>query len=102
MPRRWAACVELPHSPAAPASARELSSPRDAQAALADSRKALVEAAAGVDEETFYRLGGGGQEYSVVSVLENVHQHDEEHRSQIERIRALNPLSVSQAARKPR
>lgn len=65
----------------------DLTSAGDVRTALEASRQALLAAVEGVDEDTFYRLGGSGQEYSVVSVLENVHQHDEEHRAQVERIR---------------
>ncbi len=59
----------------------------DALHALRESRRVLLAAAEGVDEETFYRIGRlGHQEYSVLSILENVEQHDREHRAQIERI----------------
>ncbi len=73
-------------SPASPESPADLSSPATVRAALEQSRKALVTAFEGVDEETFYRMAGGSSDYSVLSALENVHHHDEEHRSQIERI----------------
>jgi uncharacterized damage-inducible protein DinB len=84
-------------TPAGSTANLDLASPSDVRRALESSRKALVAAIQGVDEEAFYRLGGGGQEYSVVSVLENVHQHDEEHRAQVERIRdtAASPHKAS-------
>jgi uncharacterized damage-inducible protein DinB len=56
----------------------------DALDALTTSRDAILAAADGVDEDTFYRLGGGRQQYSVLSTLENVALHDREHREQIE------------------
>jgi uncharacterized damage-inducible protein DinB len=61
----------------------------DAAEALARSRAALLNAVDGVTEEDFYRLGLlGREEYSVVSVLENVEQHDIEHLGQIRTIQA--------------
>lgn len=53
------------------------------------SREALVTAIGGVDEETFYRLGTvGHEEYSVLSLLENVVLHDKEHAPQVKDILA--------------
>jgi hypothetical protein len=67
----------------------------DVQAAverLAASRQALVEAVDGVSEDDFYRLATSGrEEYSVVSVLENVEQHDIEHAAQLQNIHAEAP-----------
>lgn len=61
----------------------------DALAALEDSRTALVEAIDGVDEDTFYTLHVvGHEEYSVLSLLENVTLHDREHGPQIKEILA--------------
>ena len=61
----------------------------DVSDALARSRSALLKAIDGVTEEDFYRLGPiGREEYSVVSVLENVEQHDIEHLGQIRSIQA--------------
>jgi uncharacterized damage-inducible protein DinB len=64
----------------------------DVQAAverLANSRRALVDAVDGVSEDDFYRLATSGrEEYSVVSVLENVEQHDIEHAAQLQSIHA--------------
>jgi hypothetical protein len=59
-----------------------------ARAALRQSRQALLASVEGVGEEAFYRLGkAGGQGYSVLSVLENVRQHDLEHGAQLQQIR---------------
>jgi hypothetical protein len=56
---------------------------------LRRARATLLELIEGVDEETFYRLQRAGhEEYSVLSVLENVELHDHEHTAQIERIMA--------------
>jgi hypothetical protein len=61
-------------------------------AALSRSRAALLEAIDSVTEEDFYRLRGvGREEHSVVSVLENVEQHDVEHLGQIRSIQADAP-----------
>ena len=63
-----------------------------ASEALVHSREALLKAVHGVTEEEFYRLGNGGRDdYSVVSVLENVEQHDIEHLGQIRSIQADSP-----------
>jgi uncharacterized damage-inducible protein DinB len=60
--------------------------------ALATTRDLILLAAEGVDEETFYRLGGPGhQQYSVLSTLENVTLHDHEHGAQIEQVMAVAP-----------
>ncbi len=61
----------------------------DAVTALDNSRAALVEAIDGVDEDTFYTLHVvGHEEYSVLSLLENVTLHDREHGPQIKEILA--------------
>jgi uncharacterized damage-inducible protein DinB len=74
---------ELPPSPQ-PALPDALTSVQDAVRELAASRQALIDALAGIDEESFYRLGTlGREEYSVLSVLENVAHHDREHGGQI-------------------
>jgi uncharacterized damage-inducible protein DinB len=53
-------------------------------AALAATRKSLLEAVGGVEEQDFYRLQTiGHEEYSVLSILENVISHDREHVEQI-------------------
>mgnify|MGYP001237388982 CR=1 FL=1 len=68
---------------------RTLTSVAAASEALARSRTALLKAIEGVTEDDFYRLGPvGREEYSVVSVLENVEQHDAEHLGQIRSIQA--------------
>ena len=52
--------------------------------ALAVSRRLLLSALEGVQEEHFYELRTvGHEEYSILSVLENVASHDREHASQI-------------------
>jgi uncharacterized damage-inducible protein DinB len=54
---------------------------------LTAARQALLEALDGIDEAAFYRLGTLGREdYSVLSVLENVAHHDREHGQQLQRI----------------
>ena len=59
----------------------------DAISALEHSRTALLEAVEGVDEETFYKLRVvGHEEYSIISLLENVALHDKEHGPQIQDI----------------
>lgn len=56
-------------------------------ASLEKSRKALLDAVEGVDEDAFYAVKTVlHQEYSVLSILENVELHDNEHSAQIERI----------------
>lgn len=60
---------------------------RDAEGQLARTRAALLTATDSVDDETLYRLAPlGANEYSVLSVLENVADHDHEHLAQIERL----------------
>ncbi len=55
--------------------------------ALEHSRAALEGAIEGVDEETFYTLHVvGHEEYSILSLLENVALHDREHAPQIQDI----------------
>ncbi len=55
--------------------------------ALGHSREALQAAIEGVDEETFYTLHVvGHEEYSILSLLENVALHDREHAPQIQDI----------------
>jgi uncharacterized damage-inducible protein DinB len=54
---------------------------------LTASRQSLLDALADVDEASFYRLSMvGREEYSVLSVLENVAHHDREHGQQIQSI----------------
>lgn len=55
-----------------------------AAAALERYRAALTSAVEGVDESTFYEMRAlGKDQYSVMSVLENVADHDHEHLGQI-------------------
>ncbi len=61
----------------------------DAISALEACRAALVAAIDGVDEDTFYTLHVvGHEEYSILSLLENVTLHDKEHGPQIQEILA--------------
>src|SRR2546428_9602836 len=68
------------------------SSPAEARTMLLDARKELLRALEGLDMdprayETFYELKRvGHEEYSVVSLLENVASHDREHAAQIRAI----------------
>lgn len=56
----------------------------EALAALEATRKAVVDGVEHVKEEDFYRLQTiGHEEYSVLSILENVAAHDREHAEQI-------------------
>jgi uncharacterized damage-inducible protein DinB len=58
-------------------------------AALERYRRDLESAVDGVDEATFYEVRAlGRDQYSVMSVLENVADHDHEHTGQIERLMA--------------
>ena len=66
-----------------------LASVQDAEDRLGASRTALLAAVEGVDEESFYRLRSvGHEEYSVLSLLENVALHDREHEAQLREILA--------------
>lgn len=52
--------------------------------ALEGTRNAVLEGVDHVKEEDFYRLQSiGHEEYSVLSILENVAAHDREHAEQI-------------------
>jgi hypothetical protein len=74
-------------TPSRPEPVGEVGSLERARAALGDAREALFSALEGVDEETFYRMGRlMHQDYSVLSVLENVELHDREHEAQIRRL----------------
>ncbi len=58
---------------------------------LDSSRTALLSALDGVGEETFYTIKQmGHEEYSVISLLENVASHDREHARQIAEILAAS------------
>jgi uncharacterized damage-inducible protein DinB len=57
--------------------------------ALERYRSALEDSVVGVDEGTFYEIRALGRDkYSVMSVLENVADHDHEHLGQIDRTMA--------------
>jgi len=74
-----------PAPPEATANAPE--SPADALPELDASRRALVAALEGVEEQSFYTLRTvGHEEYSIFSLLENVASHDREHAGQIKAI----------------
>jgi uncharacterized damage-inducible protein DinB len=56
----------------------------EALTALEATRKAVLDGVAQVKEQNFYRLQTiGHEEYSVLSILENVASHDREHAEQI-------------------
>jgi len=56
----------------------------EALAALEATRKAVLDGVGHVKEADFYRLQSvGHEEYSVLSILENVSSHDREHAEQI-------------------
>jgi alkylhydroperoxidase family enzyme len=58
----------------------------EAITALAGTRQAVLDAVGHVKEADFYRLQTiGHEEYSVLSILENVASHDREHAEQIRR-----------------
>ena len=58
---------------------------------LDSSRTALLSALDGVDEDSFYTIKQlGHEEYSVLSLLENVAGHDREHARQIAEILAAS------------
>ena len=60
------------------------STPAEALAALEATRIAVLDGIGHVKEEDFYRLQTiGHEEYSVLSILENVASHDREHAEQI-------------------
>jgi len=62
------------------------STPAEALGALETTRSALLDGIRRVKEEDFYRLQTiGHEEYSVLSILENVANHDREHAEQIEK-----------------
>lgn len=69
-------------------SINEPSSPAEASSLIHSGVAAVVDAVAGVDEATFYRLepARDGNEYSVLSALEGVALHTREHTEQIRAI----------------
>ncbi len=71
----------------APTIAASLDTQQNAVTQLNLARHALLSALDGIDEDSFYRLETvGREEYSVMSVLENVTNHDREHAEQISTI----------------
>ena len=74
----------------ADASDDEIASGSAAAVALERVRGATLKLIDGVDEATFYELRSLGKEqYSIVSVLENVASHDHEHLEQISKTLAV-------------
>ena len=70
--------------PAVTAETGELDGPEAVKSSLGATRACLLEAISGVEEKDFYRLQTmGHEEYSVLSILENVASHDHEHAEQI-------------------
>ena len=62
----------------------ELNTAEAVTSSLGATRAGLLEAISGVEEKDFYRLQTiGHEEYSVLSILENVASHDHEHADQI-------------------
>lgn len=71
-------------NPATSAEKGEITSPEAVTTALGATRAGLLEAISSVQEKDFYRLQTiGHEEYSVLSILENVASHDREHAEQI-------------------
>jgi uncharacterized damage-inducible protein DinB len=67
------------------------STPAEALAALEATRQAVLDGVGHVKEEDFYRLQSiGHEEYSVLSILENVASHDREHAEQIQKTLATS------------
>lgn len=65
---------------------RPITSAGDALSQLEGTRAAVLDGVAEVKEQDFYRLQTiGHEEYSVLSILENVASHDREHAEQIRR-----------------
>jgi uncharacterized damage-inducible protein DinB len=83
---------------ASQAESRSPESPADARRMLLDARKALLSALQDLEmdpraSEKFYELRQvGHEEYSILSVLENVANHDREHAGQI---RVSSPLTAN-------
>lgn len=72
--------------------AEDTASIASAASALERYRDALTSAVAGVDESTFYEMRAlGKDQYSVMSVLENVADHDHEHLGQIAKTIGASP-----------
>jgi uncharacterized damage-inducible protein DinB len=85
------------HSAADHSPTRNLRTAADAVRMLEASRGSLLLGVQGIDEEAFYRLAklsneeGVGQTYSVLTLLENIANHDREHAAQIEAILVNSP-----------
>jgi phosphinothricin acetyltransferase len=74
-----------------------------AVAALRATRARVVRAVAGIADDSLYRLVRfGHEEYSALSILENIAHHDDEHREQIEQILyAPGRLEAGRTERRP-
>lgn len=67
------------------------STPAEALTQLEATRKAVLDGVGHVKEADFYRLQSiGHEEYSVLSILENVASHDREHAEQIRKTLATS------------
>jgi len=72
--------------PAVSVESGELSTSAKVASSLGATREGLLEAISSVEEKDFYRLQTiGHEEYSVLSILENVASHDREHAQQIQK-----------------
>jgi len=75
----------------ASASDDEIASGAAAADALERVRRTILSLVDGIDEATFYELRAlGNEQYSVVSVLENIASHDHEHLEQISKTLAVH------------
>ena len=71
-------------NPAVSVEKGEITSAEAVTSSLGATRAGLLEAISSVEEKDFYRLQTiGHEEYSVLSILENVASHDREHAEQI-------------------
>ena len=72
--------------PAVSVESGELTTAVKVSSSLGATRAGLLEAISSVEEKDFYRLQTiGHEEYSVLSILENVASHDREHAQQIQK-----------------
>jgi len=72
--------------PAVSVEGGDLTTPAKVASSLGATRAGLLEAISSVEEKDFYRLQTiGHEEYSVLSILENVASHDREHAQQIQK-----------------
>lgn len=72
--------------PAISVESGELTTPAKVASSLGATRTGLLEAISSVEEKDFYRLQTiGHEEYSVLSIPENVASHDREHAQQVQK-----------------